>query len=156
MAKKSLFRQYTCYNFNYTNINGFAKELGCRNNLNVKYIHGNLQDKNVIFGVGEDQLVNSYDFLQKKNQGAKGMLFQEELYKADEVIIFGLAFGRNDIHYFIDFFKSIQSGRINPKITIYTYNEQEKENIKHRLAEYSIDLSIIMSMKILTMISTHD
>ena len=156
MAKKSLFRQYTCYNFNYTNINIFAKELGYKNDLTVKYIHGNLQDKNIIFGIGEDQLVNGYDFLLKKNQGAKGMLFQEELYKADEVIIFGLAFGRNDIHYFIDFFKSIQSRRISPKITIYTYNEQEKENIKHRLAEYSIDLSIIMSMKILTMISTHD
>lgn len=154
--QKCLFHRYICYNFNYTDINIFAKQLGYRSNIEVKHIHGNLKERNIIFGVGEDSLYNGYEFLLKKNQGAKEVSFQEELLKADEVIIFGLAFGRNDIHYFIDFFKNIQNGLNRPIITIYTYNEQEKENIKHRLAEHNIDLSILMSMKILKMISTND
>lgn len=156
ITRKRLFSTYTCYNFNYTDINVFSKQLGYRSDILVKYIHGNLKDANIILGVGNDTLVGGYDFLLKDNQGAKGMSFQEDLLKADEIIIFGLAFGRNDIHYFIDLFKNIQNGITQPKITIYTYNEQEKRMIRDRLAKYNIDLSVIINKTNLKMIPTHE
>lgn len=143
----------TCYNFNYTDINKLANTHG-RGRIDVKYIHGNLADGNIVLGASKDYLVEGYDFLLKTKQGALEMTFIEDLLKADEVIIFGLAFGRNDIHYFTDFFRQIQTDVIKPQITIYTYNEIEKQNIRNRLAEYGIDLTTIIAKTKLTFKTT--
>lgn len=145
----------TCFNFNYTDINKFACSLG-RGKIKIKYVHGNLADENIVVGASKDTLVEGYDFLLKTQQGALEMTFIEDLLKADEVIIFGLAFGRNDIHYFTDFFRHIINDVIRPKITIYTYNEGEKQNIRARLSEYGIDLTTIIAKTKLTFITTHN
>ncbi len=125
---------------NYTNPNDFAEKLGILQKFNVEYIHGSLKEKNIVLGVGEDQVYSGYEFLYKNEQGAKKFQLKQQLYQADEVIFFGVGFGYNDIHYFKEFFQNIISHQHKTKLTIYTYNEKEANNIDQRLRSQGISV----------------
>lgn len=125
---------------NYTDPNDFSEKIGIQHKYNVDYIHGSLKEKNIVLGIGEDQVYSGYEFLYKNEQGAKKYLLKQRLYQADEVIFFGVGFGYNDIHYFKEFFQNIITHQHKTKLTIYTYNEKEANNIDQRLKNMGVSV----------------
>ncbi len=126
------------FNFNYTDINEFAKKININQTFEVSYIHGNLKEKNIILGVGEDRLYEGYGFVLKKVQGAKISPIEEALLQADEIVFYGVSFGFNDFQYFKEFFLAIKEGKLKTTINIYTKDEQSTENIFHRLSAVGV------------------
>ena len=126
------------FNFNYTDINEYARKLNINRTFEVNYIHGSLKDKNIILGVGEAQLYEGYGFVFKKEQGAKISPIEEALFKADKVIFFGVSFGNNDFQYFKEFFLAIKEGKLKTSIDIYTKDEQSTVNIFQRLSAVGV------------------
>lgn len=126
------------YTFNYTDINEYAHKININKNFAVNFIHGNLNDKNIILGVGEEQLYKGYEFVLKKVQGAKISPIEEALLNAEKIVFFGVSFGFNDFQYFKEFFLAIKEGKLNITIDIYTKDEQSTEKIFQRLSEIGV------------------
>ncbi len=122
------------FNFNYTDINEYAKKFNINRNFEVNYIHGNLKNKNIILGVGDAQLYEGYGFVLKKVQGAKISPIEEAILKAKKVIFFGVSFGFNDFQYFKEFFLAIKEGKLKTSIDIYTKDEHSANDIFQRLS----------------------
>ena len=96
---------YSIYSFNYTNLskifNSFS--LGC---VKCQYVHGSLNDNNIILGTGDLQKLKDdyFSFHKSANKLYKSCSLVEDLQNADEIYIFGHSLGDNDHDYFSEFF----------------------------------------------------
>ena len=100
----------------------------------VKYIHGNVKENSIIFGV-EDELdvPKDYSFLLKTfNSNYRGHSIQYQLLNADHIIIFGHSLAKADYHYFKELFMR----QTNPKdampqqrISIFTKDEKSLRDV---------------------------
>lgn len=100
----------------------------------VKYIHGNVKDNSIIFGV-EDELnvPKEYSFLLKTfSTNYRGHSIQNQLLTADRIIIFGHSLAKADYHYF----KGLFMRQTNPKdaipqqrISIFTKDEKSMRDV---------------------------
>lgn len=100
----------------------------------VKYIHGNVKDNSIIFGV-EDELnvPKKYSFLLKTfSTNYRGHSIQNQLLNANHIIIFGHSLAKADYHYF----KGLFMRQTNPKdampqqrISIFTKDEKSMRDV---------------------------
>ena len=150
------------YSFNYTNIKDgsyisiFTESFETK----IMYVHGNVNDKNVILGTKDGYFEEKYDFLQKAfdtKYNPPAMVY--DLMNADNIIIFGHSLGMNDSQYFKAFFEN-QSSTKNPKsknITIFTKNEDSEFAIKRALQEMTnYNLSSLYGLNKLQIIKTDE
>lgn len=150
------------YSFNYTNIKDvsydwiFSEWIGS----SIKYVHGNVNDKNVILGTKDSPFEVKYDFLQKTfdaKYNPPAMVY--DLMNADDIFIFGHSLGMNDSQYFQAFFDR-QSSTQNPQsknITIFTKDEKSEFAIKRALQEMTnYKLSSLFGLNKLQIIKTDE
>lgn len=131
---------YSIYSFNYTNLlkifNSFS--LG---SVKCQYIHGSLNDNNIILGTGDLQkLKDDYFFFHKSaNRLYKSCNLVEDLQNADEIYIFGHSLGDNDHDYFLEFFdlaiRVRQGSQAKEKIKLrfFTYDNNSETELKQQL-----------------------
>ena len=150
------------YSFNYTNIKDisynwiFSESI----EISIKYVHGNVKDKNVILGTKDSPFEAKYDFLQKTfdtKYNPPAMVY--DLLNADDIFIFGHSLGMNDSQYFQAFFEQ-QSSTQNPQsknITIFTKDEKSEFAIKRALQEMTnYKLSSLFGLNKLQIIKTDE
>jgi hypothetical protein len=150
------------YSFNYTNIKDVSYDCIFSESIesSIKYVHGNVDNKNVILGTKDSPFEVKYDFLQKTfdtKYNPPAMVY--DLLNADDIFIFGHSLGMNDSQYFQAFFEQ-QSSTQNPQsknITIFTKDEKSEFAIKRALQEMAnYKLSSLFGLNKLQIIKTDE
>lgn len=127
------------YTFNYTNPTYiFSNFAGYSENEMppIKYMHGSLNDKNIVLGFNEDlNLPQEYDFMFKCDKIEPHNL-ANDLLDADDIIVYGLSFGKIDGIYFKPFLEQLSSvitAKRKPRFSIITYDENSVKSIRRNL-----------------------
>ena len=131
------------YTFNYTSPSKLLKKMGVEIKVPIKYVHGSLENDNIIIGVGDNnELDPRCNYLYKamsNHYSSSGIV--SELDEADDVFIFGHSMGMNDYDYFNNFFLKACNPRnsIQPnlRITIFTKSEDDQLTLKTRIRDLS-------------------
>lgn len=134
------------YTFNYTNIKRVASNF-CQqpDEIDVNYVHGSLDKRDIIVGVDESEVIEGYEFLQKAvdvNYHSTNIISEFSL--SQNIIFFGHSFGKIDIEYFKPFFnfifnQNIQEDQHHPHITIFTYDEESRLEILKNIHSMGIN-----------------
>lgn len=127
------------YTFNYTDPTYILKHFaGFSDNEipDIKYMHGSLEDKNIVLGFNEDlTLLQDYDFMFKCDKIEPHNL-ANDLINADDIIVYGLSFGQIDGSYFKPFLEQLSSKistQPKPRFTIITYDKNSVKYIQRNL-----------------------
>lgn len=151
------------YTFNYTDLYKIAIQLGLNSSFPFEYVHGSLEKRNAILGV-EDKtdLQQGYSFLYKTfNSHYESHHIQYDLAEADEVVFFGHSLGKNDYHYFQQFFRRQSTEELtrnqSKRITIFTYDDNSRINLMEQLREMNDkNTNLLYSMNDFQLICTKD
>lgn len=127
--------------FNYTKTvhHAFSKISPHKPDGYVHYVHGSIEQDNIIIGIDEGQKYsNRHAFLLKSahdNFNARNI--RSDLVGAREVYWFGHSLGKSDGIYFKDFFNGLIDGRIqgDKTLVIYHYGSAEKLKLISRIAD---------------------
>lgn len=158
--------EFEIFNFNYTDLNVFARALGYlndRNDLHFRNVHGNLGSGSIIVGF-EDNVQNLQNFhymVKTFNNNYSTSHVRESLLKAHEVIIFGHSLGSTDYPYFSEFFasksSSPQGSNVPVKITFVTADENSKLSILKQLKNMnSSRTNVLCDRNDITFITTNN
>lgn len=125
------------YSFNYTNISKVYANDDYRAedyDEKIHYVHGSLKDNHIIIGAKDGDYGN-YNFVQKAFDSQFGSnSLVRDLLEADVIDIYGHSLGDCDSQYFMPFFlQQVKPTAKKKEITIYTYDEKSKENIKSNI-----------------------
>ena len=132
--------------FNYTDLNLIANQLGISKKLNYYHIHGSVANNSIILGVDETKLRKGYECFHKtSSKHYTSHNLYTELDNANEIVFFGLSFGKIDYSYFDHLFKMIanaeQMSEAREKyITIFTKNDNSRQGIISNLREMDINM----------------
>lgn len=155
------FFNHIC-SFNYTDLNLIANQLGISKEINYYHIHGSVADNSIIIGVDETKLRKGYECFHKSSSKhyASHNLYTE-LDKANEIVFFGLSFGKIDYSYFDHLFKIIASEeRISEArkkyITIFTKDDNSRQGIISNLREMDINMQRLYAQSHFQIICTED
>lgn len=150
------------YSFNYTNLRKILNALNISDEIKYSHIHGCVKEKSVILGVDESNLRAGYkDFHKTSSPFFKSYDIYNALKSAQEIVFFGLSFGKIDFSYFSDFFKELLKNPSLPEerkqnITIFTRDSSSQSEIKKNLREQDINVQKIYGHSHLCFIGTKD
>lgn len=151
---------HTIYTFNYMKLtNNIDANWPKRFDAITKYIHGSVENNNIIIGTKDYKISQEYDFIQKSfdsNYSPPAMV--SDLLSANDITVFGHSLGVNDSQYFKPFFKQQSSvGASRKNITIFTKDEESELQIKRSLQEMTeYKLSALFSMNDLQIIKVDE
>lgn len=147
------------YSFNYMTLHSIynSNAIETFNDITM-FVHGAVNDSNIIIGTKDFQISPEYDFIQKSfDPQFNPPTLGADLLLADDITIFGHSLGVNDSQYFKPFFK--QQSQVTAKkkrITIFTKDEKSEMQIKRSLQEMTNwNLSALYSMNDFQIIKTN-
>ena len=150
------------YTFNYTDPTYIlSRFVGYSSNEmpKVKYMHGSLDDKNIVLGFNEDlSLPQDYDFMFKCDKIEPHNL-ANDLLDADEIIVYGLSFGLIDGIYFKPFLEQLSSrvlAKRKPRFSIITYDKLSARSIQQNLRAMGLSREKINNGLEFRIIPTHE
>lgn len=130
------------YSFNYTDTAEIIDFVyGC--SLNVTHLHGVVRDAcdPIILGISDSADVPSeYSFLMKSHHSSFcSHNLNDDLYGADEIILYGLSLGSADFEYFkrflVDIVKDYRSGTPKKHIHIFTFDDKSRSGIMKSITD---------------------
>lgn len=128
------------YNFNYTRtVYNVADILGIDISNKHLYVHGSIENMDIIFGVEDDaRIYQNHIFLKKsynKNYGETdiGLFLNNE----HNLIIFGHSLGNTDSSYFEDYIRTLIYPQNNPELKFYHYGESGYDEMMIMLDIYT-------------------
>lgn len=155
------FFDHIC-SFNYTDLNLTANQLGVSKKLNYYHIHGSVADNSIILGVDETKLRKGYEcFHKSSSKHYTSHSLYTYLEKANEIVFFGLSFGKIDYSYFDYLFKKIVNEERIPEakkkyITIFTKDDNSRQGIITNLREMDINMQRLYAQSHFQIICTED
>lgn len=113
------------YSFNYTSLEPLIRTFDPSADLSsrIVYMHGSLEKKHLILGAGIESgnKYGEWNFLSKTQDNAYASTdLVSEMQNAENIFVYGLSFGKTDIHYFEDVFNSMIDNKKSKNIQIYT------------------------------------
>lgn len=142
LIAKIIEEDFLIIDFNYTNtIKEILKNLGISDNQITERlikIHGSLDEGDIVFGIEDAARIREeFVFLFKAySKQFKGISFDEQLTRAEELYVFGHSLGQTDHMYFDNFFTvssmihNIDSGK---KIYLYYYGDDGYHQLHKQL-----------------------
>lgn len=130
------------YSFNYTNTAAIINFVyGC--SLNVTHLHGVVRDVNdpIILGISDSADVPSeYRFLMKSHHSSFcSHNLNDDLYSANEIVLYGLSLGCADFEYFkrflVDVVDNYRSGTPKKHIHIFTFDDVSRSGIMKSITD---------------------
>lgn len=134
------------FSFNYTPLDFFCNYLGVSNRPHVTYIHGSLDNKDIILGTecGNDIFPKELSFLLKANSPSyKSTNFLETIKQSEMIIIFGHSLNTVDDVYFKPFFEECIRDKTNHSLIIITKDNESSRNIKDNIRAMGIQLPVL-------------
>lgn len=148
------------YSFNYTDLRKFMSRFNIKVPIPITYMHGSLgKNDNIVLGIETDKIIHKdYRFLFKTNSRFySSNNLNESMDEANEIVFWGHSINGMDFPYFKDFFtKQSQpsESKNRKKITIFTYDGESEECIRHNFREEGINPRDLMSRNDLVIIET--
>lgn len=145
MIKNEISDTDIIYNFNYTNT--IFKIADILNIQNIKdkhsFVHGSIENKNIIFGVEDKARINDEHIFLKKSSNLN---FAESniikiLNNSDEkinLVIFGHSLGITDSSYFSSYFARHTHDSNHTKMKLYYFGEDAHDEMMSILDRYTI------------------
>lgn len=141
--------------FNYTDV-----LLKRHYDVEYLYVHGNLKNKNIVFGVEDDCGIDSkFSFLNKSDHHAYGTVnLRDEVENAQEIHFFGCALGETDDTQFKPVFEYLTNRdsrneikHVKRKIVFYVYAKEGYRSLfnnllrhtKNRVGELKVNNQVI-------------
>ncbi|MCT7912333.1 bacteriophage abortive infection AbiH family protein [Arcobacter lacus] len=145
MIKNEISDTDIIYNFNYTNtIFKIAQILGISNiESKHSFVHGSIENKNIIFGVEDNARINDNHIFLKKSSNLN---FAESniikiLNNSDEkinLVIFGHSLGITDSSYFSSYFHSLTFKHNCSELKLYYFGEDAHDEMMSIIDKYTI------------------
>lgn len=148
------------YSFNYTNIKKIIPEFN--NTPDIIHIHGKVDDNSIILGVDETPLKKGYEcFHKSSSKYYSSHNLYKDITNADEIVMFGLSFGRIDYSYFYNYFYNLSQIKDTPNdkkqnITIFTKDDNSRLDIISKLREMQINIQNLYAQSNFQIICTND
>jgi hypothetical protein len=125
--------------FNYTNI---FLDLG---HFKYVYIHGSLEDNNIVFGVEDTAVKPEFYFLNKSAHHVYGAInLRDEIENIEEIHFFGCALGETDDTHFKPVFEYLTSRdsrneikHVKRKIVFYVYAKEGYRSLFNNLLRHT-------------------
>ena len=142
MIKNEIETTDFIFNFNYTDsVFRIAKILGIDDDLKSKhsYVHGSIENNNIIFGVQDDADIHSSHIFLKKaysiNFGKSDI--GKFLTSGHDLILFGHSLGITDSSYFGFYIYSLRSPSKSSELKFYYYGETGYYELMQAIDQYS-------------------
>lgn len=127
ILKDEIHNVDSIFNFNYTNSIFKVAEILNIENIEDKhyYIHGSIQEENIIFGVEDKARIHDEHIFFKKayNKDYGKYSIKKEFNKENEIIVFGHSLGVTDSSYFKNYINERSLDFIQTKFEFYYYGE---------------------------------
>jgi len=142
MIKNEIETSDMIYNFNYTNsVFRVAKILGLDYDLERKhsYVHGSIDNSNIILGVEDKaRIPSNYIFLKKAYNINFGKTdIGKSLNKENDLVLFGHSLGITDSSYFKSYIHSLARKHSNTELKFYYYGDLGYDEMMQAIDVYS-------------------
>ena len=144
MMKNEISDTDIIYNFNYTNsVFKVAKILGISDiESKHSFVHGSIENKNIIFGVEDKAKINDNHIFFKKStdiNSAESNIINvlNDINKNNTLVIFGHSLGITDSSYFSNYFSSITNEYYSSKLRIYYFGEEAYDEMMKNIDKYT-------------------
>lgn len=128
------------YNFNYTSsIFRVAKLLGIDISSKHSYVHGSIENMDIIFGVEDDaRIYQKHIFFKKSYNENYGETDISKFLKDEhDLIVFGHSLGITDSAYFEKYVRTLTFDWNKPRLKFYYYGEVGYDEMMIMLDEYT-------------------
>ena len=145
MIKNEISNTDIIYNFNYTD--SIFKIAGILNIPNIEdkhsFVHGSIENKNIIFGVEDNAKINNKHIFLKKSSNlnfAESNIIRVLNNSGEKInlVIFGHSLGITDSSYFSRYFFSLTHKFNSTKMKLYYFGEEALEEMMFILDKYTI------------------
>ncbi|MCT7560432.1 AbiH family protein [Aliarcobacter butzleri] len=145
MIKNEILDTDIVYNFNYTNsVFKVAQILGI-SDIEAKhsFVHGSIENKNIIFGVEDKARINDNHIFLKKSSNinfAESNIIKILNNSSEKInlVIFGHSLGITDSSYFSSYFTRHTHGSNHTKMNLYYFGEYAHDEMMFILDKYTI------------------
>lgn len=147
MIKNEILDTDIVYNFNYTNSIFKVAQILEISDIESKhsFVHGSIENKNIIFGVEDNARINDNHIFFKKSSNInftesniiKILNIHNNNNEKVDVVIFGHSLGITDSSYFRGYFSSLTSKYNNPSLKLYYFGEEAHDEIMFILDKYT-------------------
>jgi len=147
MMKNEISDTDIIYNFNYTNsVFKVAQILGISDiESKHSFVHGSIENKNIIFGVEDDAIINNEHIFLKKSSNINFAesdiikILNNNKGEKNNLIVFGHSLGITDSSYFSSYFSSLTHEFNHTKMNLYYFGEDAHDEMMFILDEYTIN-----------------
>ena len=145
MIKNEISGTDIIYNFNYTNsVFRVAEILGISDiESRHSFVHGSIENKNIIFGVEDRAYINDHHIFFKKSYNPNfaesniiGVLNNSQ-NKNNILVIFGHSLGITDSSYFENYFSSLTHEYNRSKLKLYHFGEEAYDDMMGIIDKYT-------------------
>ena len=146
MMRNEISNTDIIYNFNYTNSVFRVAEILGISNIESKhsFVHGSIENKNIIFGVQDNAKINDNHIFFKKsynlNFAESNIIRILNINISGEkinLVIFGHSLGITDSSYFRNYFSSLISKNSNSNLKLYHFGEEAYDDMMCIIDKYT-------------------
>ncbi|MFX4234202.1 AbiH family protein [Aliarcobacter butzleri] len=145
MVKNEILDTDIVYNFNYTNSIFKVAQILEISDIKSKhsFVHGSIENKNIIFGVEDNAKINDNHIFFKKSYNPNFAesniirILNDSQNKNNTLVIFGHSLGITDSSYFKTYFSSLTSKNNNSNLKLYYFGEEAYDEIMFILDKYT-------------------
>lgn len=130
------------YNFNYTStVYKVAEIVGIDISNKHSYVHGSIENMDIIFGVEDKAMIHQKHIFLKKsyNRNFAESDISNFLTRENDVVLFGHSLGITDSSYFADYIFNLTSEFDNPELKFYHYGESGYDEMMIMLDFYTMN-----------------
>jgi hypothetical protein len=145
MMKNEISDTDIIYNFNYTNsVFKVAKILGISDiESKHSFVHGSIENKNIIFGVEDNARINDNHIFFKKSYNlnfAESNIINvlNDINKNNTLVIFGHSLGVTDSSYFEDYFSYLTLANNRSVLNFHYFKDEALEELMKILDKYTV------------------
>ena len=133
MMKNEILDTDIVYNFNYTNSVFKVAEILGISDIESKhsYVHGSIENKNIIFGVEDNARINDNHIFFKKSYNPNfaessiiRVLNSNNRNEKNNLVFFGHSLGITDSSYFENYFSSLTHEHNRSELKLYHFGEE--------------------------------
>jgi hypothetical protein len=146
MMKNEISDTDMIYNFNYTNSVFHVAEILGSSDIKSKhsFVHGSIENKNIIFGVEDNARINDNHIFLKKSSNINfaessiiRVLNSNSRNEKNNIVLFRHSLGITDSSYFDSYFHSLTFEHNRSELKLYHFGEEAYDDMMYIIDKYT-------------------